>query len=66
MSKMTLSERDLATINETLITDFDGQISLSTVIRILHDCAVTNPGASPRMVEQVARTKLQIHRRGLS
>jgi hypothetical protein len=66
MSKMTLSERDLATINERLITDFNGQIPLGTIIRVLHDCAATNPEASPDMVEQAARIKLQIHRQGLS
>ena len=66
MNQMSLSEQDLATINERLITDFDGQIPLSVMIRLLHDYAATHPDAPPDMVEQATRIKLQLYRQGLS
>ena len=66
MNQMSLSEQDLATINARLITDFDGQVPLDTMIRLLHDYAATHPHASPDMVEQATRIKLQIHRQGPS
>lgn len=60
MTEMTLSEGDLAAINERLVSDVNGQIPLMTVIRVLRECAVNNPHESPEMVEQATRIQLRI------
>jgi len=64
MIEMTLSERELATINERLVGDFNAQIPLTTVIAVLRECAMQSPGLSPELVEQATRIQLQIRRQG--
>jgi hypothetical protein len=64
MTAMTLSEGELATINERLVRDFHAQIPLTTVIAVLRGCALQSPGLSPELVEQAARIQLQIRRQG--
>jgi hypothetical protein len=66
MIEMTLSEGELATINERLLGDFNAQIPLPTVITVLRECALQNPGLSPELVEQTTRIQLQIRRQGQS
>jgi hypothetical protein len=62
MNDIALSERDLATINERLFHDCNGQIPLITVIRVLRECAARKPHDSAELVERATRIKLQIHR----
>ncbi len=64
MIEMTLSEGELATINERLVGDFNAQIPLTTVIAVLRECAIQSPGLSPELVEQATRIRLQIRRQG--
>jgi hypothetical protein len=56
---MLLRERDFTRITERLITDFQGQVSLLTVIQVLRACADDDDADSPEVIERAARLSLR-------
>jgi hypothetical protein len=61
---LALMDHDLARIAERLVTDFSGQVSLTTVIAVLHDCVDKHPNDPPEIIEQAAQFQLQIRHQG--
>ena len=52
---------DLALIAERLFRDSNGQVSLTTAITVLRECAAEHPDNSPELIEDAARNQLQIN-----